>query len=147
MSSLAIVGINHPDTRSSAKWIRLKKTAMGDTLQANYESNEKEKSLMAADVRAIRGCLWKLRCVPLSVFPTPAGASIHYAGTIPFTKAASELPLNSDARGKLRGSRHVFLADSATWNYLPAKAPTLTIMANARRVAHEAAAELRAQSG
>ncbi len=147
MSSLAIVGINHPDTRSSAKWIRLKKTAAGDTLQAHYELSEKEKSLMAADVRGVKRCLWKLRCVPLSVFRTPAGASIHYAGTIPFTQAASELPLGSDGRGKLRGSRHVFLADAATWNYLPAKAPTLTIMANARRVAHEAAAELRAQSG
>jgi choline dehydrogenase-like flavoprotein len=144
MTSLAIIGINHPDTRSSAKWIRLEKTAKGDTLQADYELNEQEKSLMAADVKEVTRCLWKLRCVPLSVFPTPAGASIHYAGTIPNTRGA-ESPLTSDERGKLHGCKHVFLADSATWNYLPAKAPTLTIMANARRVAHEAAAELRVQ--
>ena len=90
ISSLAIVGINHPDTRSSAKWIRLKKTTTGDTLLANYELSENEKTLMAADVRGITRCLWKLRCVPLLVFPTPAGASIHYAGTIPSSRAASK---------------------------------------------------------
>jgi choline dehydrogenase-like flavoprotein len=143
ISSLIIVSINHPETRSRTKWIRLEKRAIGDTLVANYEWDQRDRSAMAADVRGVIRCLWKLRCVPLAVFSTPAGTSIHYAGTIPVAAAEQEWPFTSDFRGKLRGSRHVFLADSSTWNYLPAKAPTLTIMANARRVAHEAAVELR----
>jgi choline dehydrogenase-like flavoprotein len=146
MSSLTIVGLNYPDYRSATKWIKLRETHAGDMLAANYELSTEEKAVMAADVKGIVRCLWKLRCVPLAMFATPAGASIHYAGTIPFAKTQSESPLTSDGRGKLRGSKHVFLADSASWTYLPAKAPTLTIMANARRVAHEAAVELRTQN-
>ena len=52
------------------------------------------------------------------------------------------LPLRTAPSGKLNQTRHVFLADSAPWTFLPAKGPTLTLMANARRVVDEIHREL-----
>lgn len=147
MTSLTMVGVHHPERQSPEKWIALKATPNGDVLEAHYKSSAAEKSLISADLRGLVRCLWKLRCPPLANFSTAPGSSIHYAGTIPCRSESDSTLLRSDARGKLIGSRHVFLADSSGWSYLPAKGLTLTLMANARRVAHGAAVELRSLSG
>lgn len=142
ITSLTMVGVHHPERPSPDKWIALRKTSDGDTLAAHYESSAAEEALVAEDLRGLVRCLWKLKCPPLTRFSTAPGSSIHYAGTIPYAPE-QPTPLESDRRGKLIGSKHVFFADSTGWKYLPAKGLTLTLMANARRVAHEAAVELR----
>ena len=73
-----------------------------------------------------------------------SGSSIHYAGTIPFATAAADAPLACEPDGRLIGSPDVYVADSSSWRYLPAKGPTFTIMANGRRVARNAARALAA---
>ncbi len=65
--------------------------------------------------------------------PVP-GSSIHYAGMCPMRQVPSE-PWECDRYGKLNGWNHVFVADGACFPRLPAKNLSLTIMANAMRVA------------
>jgi hypothetical protein len=86
--------------------------------------------------------LLRLGCVPIGVTRPTHGASIHYAGTLPFSEAPRRF--TCDHRGKLRGTGHVWVADGSTWNFLPAKGLTLTLMANARRVTREMIQDLRA---
>jgi choline dehydrogenase-like flavoprotein len=70
-----------------------------------------------------------------SLARTPiAGSSIHYAGMCPMRRVPSA-PWECDRYGKLKGWRHVFVADGACFPRLPAKNLSLTIMANAMRVA------------
>ncbi|MGQ0704407.1 MAG: GMC oxidoreductase [Gemmatimonadales bacterium] len=74
-----------------------------------------------------------LGCRPLRCIDPGAGSSVHYAGTLPFSDRP--LPLAVSPSGQLWGSRAVYVVDAAPFRYLPAKGPTLTIMANAHRVA------------
>lgn len=140
MTSLTMVGVHHPEAASTEKWLSLERETSGEVLKAHYRADLREERSIALDLAGVKKCLRALDCWPLATFSTNPGASIHYAGTMPGAHGA---PLQTDSRGKLGGGNHVFVADSAGWNYLPAKGLTFTLMANARRVAHEAAAELR----
>jgi choline dehydrogenase-like flavoprotein len=61
------------------------------------------------------------------------GASIHYAGTLPFDETGKVGTL--DRSGKLNGFENVYVADGSGFRYLPAKGITLSLMANAHRTA------------
>ena len=63
----------------------------------------------------------------------PMGASIHYAGTLPMRDKPGRYELYPD--GRLHGSRNIYVVDGACFPRLPAKNLTLTIMANAMRIA------------
>jgi choline dehydrogenase-like flavoprotein len=67
----------------------------------------------------------------------PEASSSHYAGTVPQSDD-DRIPLTTDARGKVRRMQRTWVADAAVFPCLPAKPHTLTIMANARRIALEA---------
>ena len=71
--------------------------------------------------------------VPGSVRLCGAGEDVHYAGTVPMQAAprAGE----ADARGEVQGLPGVHVVDGAALTTLPAKTHTLTIMANADRIA------------
>ena len=47
--------------------------------------------------------------------------------------------------GKLRNAPNVYVADGSSWRFMPAKGLTLTLMANARRVAAQAVRDLAAE--
>ena len=64
------------------------------------------------------------------------GASIHYAGTLPFGTGEGPFRLRPD--GRLFESDHVWVADGSGFRYLPAKGLTLSLMANAHLVAQAA---------
>jgi choline dehydrogenase-like flavoprotein len=92
-----------------------------------------------AILRALLARLSRLRR-PLGLWPvpglvksTPFGFHGHLAGTLPMR--ASPGPLESDAEGRLAGTRRVFVVDTAAFPTLPAQNLTFTAMANARRVA------------
>jgi choline dehydrogenase-like flavoprotein len=71
------------------------------------------------------------------------GQSIHYAGTLSMTdNQASDYHTNAD--GRLRSTRNVYIADASVFPALPAKPLTLTIMANAMRTADCVATALAA---
>jgi choline dehydrogenase-like flavoprotein len=63
----------------------------------------------------------------------PMGASIHYAGTLPMRDQPGRYELYPD--GRLHGSQKIYVVDGACFPRLPAKNLTLTIMANAMRIA------------
>jgi choline dehydrogenase-like flavoprotein len=96
-----------------------------------------------AESRAIlRGLLAHLSRLrrPLGIWPvpglvksTPFGFHGHLAGTLPMRVAPG--PLETDAAGRLAGTRRVFVVDTAAFPTLPAQNLTFTAMANARRVA------------
>jgi len=140
MNALTIVGLHHPESPSQRKWVALRSD---DELEAGYELDAGERAAVASDLSGIAGVLRRLNCMPLSVIATPPGSSIHYAGTIPFASDDSGPAISCAPDGQLNACPNVFVADSSTWRYLPAKGPTLTMMANARRVARAAARELR----
>lgn len=128
-SSLTLVAVHHPERGSPKKFMELEPD--GWTLRAHYERSPDELSAIRRDLRSMKTALRAFGCVPLTALPTPDGSSIHYAGT-----------LNADAASTLTGCARVFVADASAWKSLPAKGLTLTLMANARRVAAAAAALL-----
>jgi choline dehydrogenase-like flavoprotein len=71
------------------------------------------------------------------------GASIHYAGTLPYS--VEDRPYTTAPNGQLRHAPNVYVADGASWRFMPAKGLTLTLMANARRVAAQALRDLAAE--
>lgn len=73
--------------------------------------------------------------------PVP-GNGIHYAGTLPMQRERV-LKHSTDPSGRLHGSHAVYVADGSVFPSLPAKNHTLTLMANAMRVARAVAASLR----
>lgn len=140
MNALAIVGVHHPERATERKWVRLNAE---DVLEAEYALDDRERAAIAEDLRGFGRVLRQLGCVPLSTIATPPGSSIHYAGTIPFARGAGDPTLTCAPDGRLEGMGSVYVADSSSWRYLPAKGPTLSMMANARRVAREVARSLR----
>ncbi len=77
--------------------------------------------------------LRKLGCWAIRVIDPGYGASIHYGGTLPMTR--EERPLTVTPSCLLRGTNTVYVVDGSVLPYLPSKPLTLTLMANADRVA------------
>ncbi|MDY7577614.1 FAD-dependent oxidoreductase [Herbaspirillum sp. RTI4] len=73
--------------------------------------------------------------LPTSFTAGKPGGDIHYAGTLPMRK--NPIPGESDASGQLFGLAGVYVVDGACLPVLPEKSHTLTIMANAHRIACE----------
>ncbi len=65
------------------------------------------------------------------------GSGLHYAGTLPMRQKPGK-EYECDPMCRLQGTSHVYIVDGASFSALPAKNLTLTIMANAMRVARAA---------
>ena len=79
--------------------------------------------------------------VPGSSSILPSGADVHYGGTLPMGGAGAAA---TSISGELDGAPGVYIADGACLPDLPATHPTLTIMANADRIAKEIARRFNA---
>jgi choline dehydrogenase-like flavoprotein len=142
LSSLTVVGVNAADRGGPGRWMALARGAGGpDVLEAEYEPDAAGAAELREAVKRVRRVLRMLRCVPLGAIDPGHGSSIHYAGGLTITGDAAD-PLGTAPSGRLHRAPRVYVADSANWAYLPAKGPTLTMMANARRVARAVAREL-----
>jgi len=94
-------------------------------------------------LREIKQLLRSLGQLPMRTVLPPPGASAHYAGGVPFSEGNAEaFPLEASESGALLRDSGIYIADAATWRALPAKPPTLTIMANANRIGRIVAREL-----
>ena len=132
-TSLTIAGIHHPDEPSPLRYVELKRRgASGDEIVAECGWSAEEERTRHRRERRLARHFMTLRCLPLSVVRPAHGASLHYAGTLPY--ADDDRPLTCTPEGRLRGTRSVYVADASPWRYLPAKGLTLTLMAGARRV-------------
>ena len=136
-SALVILVIEHGDEPSPGKTCRLRRGAPGgpDVLQVDYHRDPAVERRERRAESGLLGAVRALGCLPLGRVDPGPGASIHYAGTFPMS--AEDRPLTVDRGCRLRGTRAVFLADGSVLPRLPAKPLTLTLMANARRVACE----------
>ena len=141
ITSFTCVNLHFSDRPSPLRWLSIKKERDQDILTANYERTEaEEKNLRRNERRFVRNLL-ALGCIPMGINRPAHGASIHYAGTLPYSK--EDRPLTCSIGGKLRGFHHVYVGDGASWRFLPAKGLTYTLIANARRIAAEAVKDLR----
>lgn len=133
---LTIACLHHPEKRSENKYIRLVpdvNSKTGDRLFAEYHQTTEEKLENESRENEVKKALRKLKCYPIKKIKMNHGASIHYAGTLPFSDKNELFRLSPN--GKLGGTKNVYVADGSGFRYLPAKAPTLTFMANAHIVA------------
>jgi choline dehydrogenase-like flavoprotein len=142
LSGLLIVGIDHPQASSEGKRLWLEPDATsptGDVLCIDYELTDDERRNYDARERAYLRVLRQLGAWPIKRVRPPLGSSIHYAGTLPFS--VRDRPFTLSPSGRLHGTRRVFVADGSGFTFLPAKGVTLSLMANAHRVAKHLLAE------
>lgn len=137
--ALVIADIRFP-ARPEHGSIRLQKHAHHDVLSVRCHIPDDERRKRHASWKRIRKGLRQLGMYPVKNMELPEGSSSHYAGTLPFSD--SDSILTTDHCGRLRGVKHVSVADAAVFPVLPAVPHTLTIMANARRIAACVGAEL-----
>jgi len=138
-SSFVIAGIHHPEEAGKDKWINLieaENQIFGDCMQGDYRHSAVEEDLIQKTESGYKKALFKLGCIPIKSIRTPQGGSIHYAGTLPFSE--SDEPFSTQLDGSLSGFSNVYVGDGSGFRYLPAKGLTLSLMANANRVALEA---------
>ena len=145
VTALLVVGVHHPDAPSPDRYLELRESADGDRLFARIDRTADELRTQHARERQLLRHLLTLRCLPLRVLRLATGASIHYAGTLPFVDDGA--PLRCRLDGLLHPTSAVYVADSAPWTFLPAKGLTFTLMANARRVADAVVASLEPAGG
>ena len=133
--SFVIWVVQHSDTPGPGKYCMLRRGSdpSSDRLEIAYRPPADEVARQDHAERTIMRHIRKTGCWPFKrVFPGH-GSSVHYGSQFPMTTRADK-PLTTEPTGRLRGTRAVFLADGSTFAYLPAKGPTLTLMANADRI-------------
>lgn len=103
------------------------------TLHASCSVPTEEKSLRLQSWKRLQQGLRKLGLLPVKNMELPEASTSHYAGTLPYQEHGGMLTTTKE--GALRGHDHVFVADAAVFKALPVLPHTLSIMANARRIA------------
>lgn len=137
--AMVIAGIHHPELPGAGKYIQLQPDAnspTGDRLSAEYTLSAQEQKEVLATERKFFKTFFNLGCMPIQKVYPGHGSSIHYAGSLPFSNA--ENPFTTAENGRLHQTKNVFVADGSSFNYLPAKGISFTLMANAHRVAQHA---------
>ena len=108
-----------------------------------YQEDPEAEATQERMEKKLGGILRRLGCWAYSRIRCGNGASIHYAGTLPWGRDAGS-PVEVDGDGRLAAMPGVYIGDSATWRFLPAKGLTLTLMANALRIADRIHEDLNA---
>jgi len=132
VSGLIIIIAQHPDRLSADKYLKLApspNSPTGDKLEAQYVLSKEDQALWDKRERQYLSVMRKLRTFPLKLVGPGHGSAIHYAGTAPFSATKKDFSL--DPSGRLHGTKHVYMADSSGFTFLPAKGLTFTLMANA----------------
>jgi ferredoxin len=70
-------------------------------------------------------------------FVSAGGKSYHFGGSFAHAPLDRAGPLNTDRMGRLQGWRNTHIVDGSTFPNIPATTFTLTVMANAHRIAEE----------
>jgi len=135
--ALGIINVNFYDSRREENFVALDANeATGRTrLMIHYAPAATQAGLVTRSLKTIKKALWRLGCLvpPGMTHIRPMGASAHYAGTLPMSR--QKRPYTTSAYCQSHDFDNLFLADGATFPFLPAKNITFTLMANAARVA------------
>jgi|SRR3989344_1135595 len=133
--ALVIANLRLSTEMNRQSYLQLIKKNNSEILKIVTNINDDAKKIDKLEsVKRILTCLKKMRILPLKTVTSPHGSSAHYASGVPFSAFNNEFPLSCDQNGKLQQGRNIYIADAANWRFLPAKHPTLTIMANAERI-------------
>jgi len=133
--SIVLADIRFPSISSSEYQSILRKDPSGrNYLEIIYPRDSVAQIREKKGVRKIIRALISLGLVPMRVIENSFGATSHYAGGIPASSKPLGNQLSVDFNGKLHNAEGIFVADSASWNAIPAKPPGLTMMANANRI-------------
>ena len=136
LSGIVIMGIHHPDAFSGNRFVERKSSRSsltGDEFKMEFVLSDDEKKKLRTREKVFTAMMRSLGAYALKRVDPGMGASIHYAGTLPFSKTAKQFTLGHD--GKLSLTKSVYVADSSGFNFLPAKGLTFSLMANAHLVA------------
>ncbi len=143
VSGIVIMGVQHPDAASSQKTLRLVRdgnSLTGDKAIATYALSAKEEALFAEREKRFISAVRHCGLIATRRIHPGHGSSIHYAGTLPFSN--TEKPLALSPEGRLYGTKHVYVADSSGFNFLPARGLTFSLMANAHITAGKVLADV-----
>jgi hypothetical protein len=138
--SLVLADSRFTSTFEESGKMQLKKTGEKEGLWIDYAELSAITKHHQQSLHKIFSSLFRLGLIPLKKIFMPTGSTAHYAGGMPMVSADvahQSVPLTTVENGKILQMQHVFAVDASTWNGLPAKPPTLTIMANAHRIANE----------
>ena len=130
------MAVQYPESRSPGKYLWLEPdsaTPTRDRLHVNYELTGDEDARAESREKLYLRAMRRLGAWPLRRLHPGHGSSIHYAGTLPFSDTEKAYTLSPD--GRIWGTNKIFVADGSGFKYLPAKGLTLSLMANAHRVA------------
>jgi hypothetical protein len=132
--SLSILGIFYSDQFHEDNYMFIKKNEMEKLpeLIINFKDFHEDRARKIE--KKIKYLLLKLKCLPFMRINPGNGSSIHYAGSLPFS-LNKQKKFSTGLNYKLNSTNNVYVGDSSTWNYLPAKGLTYTVMANALRLA------------
>jgi choline dehydrogenase-like flavoprotein len=139
--AIVLATINHPDHPAPGKGVRRVPAAdspTGDALRAEYARSADERREDDACERRIVGAMASLGAPALKRQVMHDGATVHYAGTLPFGDGTTPGTLAAD--GRLAGTRRVYVADGSGLRDLPGNGLTFTLMAWAHVVGRTLAA-------
>lgn len=136
-AALGVVNLNFHDTRRKENYVSLAVDSDSGRprLVLRYAPPVEEEVRISGALRRLKRALWKLGCIvpPGMVYVRPMGASVHYAGTLPMSGVPDTCTVSRDCQS--HDFPNLFIADGASYPFLPAKNITFTLMANASRVA------------
>jgi choline dehydrogenase-like flavoprotein len=137
-AALGLLNVNFHDTRRADCAVALEPDGAATRLVVRYSPPADEPERMRRTLATLRRALRALGCFvpPGMTHVRPMGASVHYAGTLPMSRARAPLTVSPSCES--HDFAGVFLADASTFPFLPAKNLTFTLMANASRIADAA---------
>jgi len=135
-SGLGVANINYADTRRPGNFLSLVEDG-GEwpALMARYRPAAGED----AEIRETMGKVGKFFArlgapfVPGMAHVRPVGAGVHYGGTLPMSAERREWAVSPV--GQSWDYANLFVADGASFPFMPAKNLTFTLMANSTRIA------------
>jgi choline dehydrogenase-like flavoprotein len=136
-AGLGIANVNLADRRRAESGLTLEPDPEPgrSRLVIDYVDDPAEPALLADALGRVRRALRRLGCwlPPGMTRVLPKGTSAHYAGTLPLSRTPGRHTCAPD--GRSHEFPNLVVADGATFPFLPAKNLTLTLMANATRMA------------
>lgn len=128
---IIIADIRFPAFESKIAFSKLKKRVdKKDLLEIKIKETNTELQKYKKEYMKITQQLRSLGLFPLKKII--GYTTSHYGGGI--SSKYTSKTLSVDKNGKLNKGNRIYIADTSSWKVLPAKPPTLTIMANASRI-------------
>ena len=142
------VGLGYlPSWESPVMRMRIRRPTAGDDLPGLVVSGDEQGAFgnrmfrrVARRMLQAAPALDLFPVLPMAILSAP-GKSYHFGSSLPHRTSAADGPLTTDRQGRLRAWSRVHMVDASVFPTVPATTFTLTIMANAHRIATESLAD------